>query len=99
MTVSTASITVLHSTEVAHLYPQVVLPICHGVDQTPYTSTKEARQGTTTRPLQSSLASENPLQFMGSSSAGIPRLTAIAAKSTQGPPYTNHSPTALAPFG
>jgi hypothetical protein len=48
MTVSTASIPV--SAEVAHLYPQVVLPICHGVDQTPYTSTKEVRQGTTTRP-------------------------------------------------
>jgi hypothetical protein len=47
MTVSTASIPVLHSAEVAHLYPQVVLPICHGVDRTPYTSTKEARQGTT----------------------------------------------------
>jgi hypothetical protein len=45
------------------------------------------------------LASENPLQFLGSSNAGIPRLTAIAAKSTQGPPYTDHSPTALAPFG
>jgi hypothetical protein len=45
------------------------------------------------------LASENPLQFIGSSSAGIPRLTAIAAKSTQGPPYTNHSSTALAPIG
>ena len=36
MTVSTASIPVLHSAEVAHLYPQVVLPICHGVDQTLY---------------------------------------------------------------
>jgi hypothetical protein len=80
MTVSTASIPVLHSVEVAHLYPQVVLPICHGVDQTLYTSTKEARQSTTTRPLQSPLASENLLQFIGSSSAGIPRLTAIAAK-------------------
>jgi hypothetical protein len=45
------------------------------------------------------LASENPLQFIGSSSAGIPCLTAIAAKSTLGPPYTDHSPTALAPFG
>jgi hypothetical protein len=45
------------------------------------------------------LASENLLQFIGSSSAGIPHLTAIAAKSTQGPPYTDHSPTALAPFG
>jgi hypothetical protein len=39
MTVSTASIPVLQSAEVAHIYPQVVLPICHGVDQTPYTST------------------------------------------------------------
>jgi hypothetical protein len=39
---STTDIPVLHSAEVAHLYPQVVLPISHGVDQTPYTSTKEA---------------------------------------------------------
>jgi hypothetical protein len=31
MTVSRADILVLHSAEVAHLYPQVVLPICHGV--------------------------------------------------------------------
>jgi hypothetical protein len=45
MAVSTTSIPVLYSAEVAHLYPQVVLPICHRVDQTPYTSTKEARQG------------------------------------------------------
>jgi hypothetical protein len=34
MIVSTADILVLHSTEVAHIYPQVVLPISHGVDQT-----------------------------------------------------------------
>jgi hypothetical protein len=52
MTVSMADIPVLHSIEVAHLYPQVVLTIFHEVDRTPYTSTKEARQGTTTRPLQ-----------------------------------------------
>jgi hypothetical protein len=45
------------------------------------------------------LALENLLQFLGSSNAGIPRVTAIAAKSTQGPPYTDHSPTALAPIG
>jgi hypothetical protein len=45
------------------------------------------------------LASGNPLQFIGSSNAGTPRLTAIATKSTQGPPYTDHSPTALAPLG
>jgi hypothetical protein len=63
MTVSTASILVLHSAEVAHLYPQVMLPICQET-----------------------------------ANAGIPRLTAIAAKSTRGPPYTDHSPTALAPF-
>jgi hypothetical protein len=60
MTVSMADIPVLHSTGVAHLYPQVVLPICHIVDQTPYTSTKEARQGTTTRPLQSSTSFRKP---------------------------------------
>jgi hypothetical protein len=45
------------------------------------------------------LASENPLQFLGSSNVGTPRLTAIATKSTQGPPLTDHSPTALAPIG
>jgi hypothetical protein len=98
MTVSTASIPVLHFAEVAHLYPQVVLPICYRVDQTPYTSTKEARQGTTTRPLQSFTSFKKPATVIGSSSAGIPHLTAIAAKSTQGPPYTDHFPTALAPF-
>jgi hypothetical protein len=31
MTVSTARISVLNSAEVAHLYPQVMLPICQGV--------------------------------------------------------------------
>jgi hypothetical protein len=31
MTMSMADIPVLHSVEVAHLYPQVVLPICQGV--------------------------------------------------------------------
>jgi hypothetical protein len=60
MTVSTTDIPVLHSVEVAHLYPQVVLPICHGVDRNPYTSSKEARQGTTTRPLQSFTSFRKP---------------------------------------
>jgi hypothetical protein len=31
MTVSTTDIPVLHYAEVAHLYPQVILPIYHGV--------------------------------------------------------------------
>jgi hypothetical protein len=60
MTVSMADIPVLHSAEVAHIYPQTVLPICHGVVRTPYTSTKEARQSSTTRPFQSSTSSRKP---------------------------------------
>jgi hypothetical protein len=31
MTLITADLPVFHSGEVTHLYPQVVLPICHGV--------------------------------------------------------------------
>jgi hypothetical protein len=99
MTVSTADITVLHSVEVAHLYPQVILPICQGI-ATSYTALPRRRGRVTLRGIYKvPLASENLLQFLGSSSAGTPRLTTNAAKSTQGPPYTDHSPTALAPFG
>jgi hypothetical protein len=54
MTVRTTDIPVLHSAEVAHIYPQVMLPICHGVVRAPYTSTKEAR------PLQSSTSFRKP---------------------------------------
>jgi hypothetical protein len=60
MTVSMADILVLHSAEVGHLYPQVMLPICHRVVPAPYTSTKEARQGNTTRPLQNSTSFRKP---------------------------------------
>nr|ACL53295.1 unknown [Zea mays] len=99
MTVSTASIPVLHSAEVAHLYPQVMLPICEGI-ATSHTPLPRRRGRVTLRGLYKvPLASENPLQFIGSSNAGIPCRTAIAAKSSRGPPYTDHSPTALAPFG
>ena len=99
MTVSTASIPVLHSAEVAHLYPQVMLPIFQGI-ATSNTPLPRRRGRVTLRGLYKvPLALENPLQFIGSSNVGIPRMTAIAAKSSQGPPYTDHSPTALAPFG
>jgi hypothetical protein len=99
MTMSTASTPVLQSAEVAHLYPQVMLPICQGI-VTSHTPLPRRRGRVTLRGLYKvPLASENPLQFIGSSNAGISRLTAIVAKSTQGPPYTDHSPTALAPFG
>jgi hypothetical protein len=60
MTVSMADIQVLHFAEAAHLYPQVVLPICHGVVRTPYTSIEEARQGSITRPFQSFTSSRKP---------------------------------------
>jgi hypothetical protein len=60
MTMSTTDIPVLHSIDVAHLYTQVVLPICHGVVRTTYTSTEEARQCSTTRPFQSSTSSRIP---------------------------------------
>jgi hypothetical protein len=99
MTMSTADVPVLHSTEVAHIYPQVMLSICHGL-YGPHTPLPRKQGRVTLRGLYKvPLTSENPLQFIGSSNAGIPRLTAIAAKSTQGPPFTDHSPTALAPFG
>jgi hypothetical protein len=97
MTVSMASIPVLHSTEVAHLYPQVMLPICQETANPIhlYRGGRVTLRGLYKVPL----ASENLLHFIGSSNAGTHHLTAIAAKSTQGPPYTDHSPTALAPFG
>jgi hypothetical protein len=98
MTVSTADIPVLHSAEVAHLYPQVMLLICQGI-ATCHTPLPRKRGRVTLRDLYKvPLASEKPLQFLGSSNAGTPRLTAITAKSTQRPPYTDHFPTALAPF-
>jgi hypothetical protein len=65
MTVSMADIPVSHSAEATHLYPQIVLPICHGVVQTPYTSTKEARQSSTTRPFHSSTSLRKPATDSG----------------------------------
>jgi hypothetical protein len=99
MTVSTASIPVLHSAEVAHLYHKSCYPFATGLIG-PHTPLPRKRGRVPLRGLYKvPLASENPLHFLGSSSAGIPRLTAIAAKSIQGPPNTDHSPTALAPIG
>jgi hypothetical protein len=74
MTVSTTDIPVLHSANVTHLYTQVVLPICHGVDQTLYTSTKEARQGNITMLLQSSTSFRKLATITRERSIGIPRM-------------------------
>jgi hypothetical protein len=61
MTVSTADILVLHSVEVAHLYPQVMLPICQGI-VTSHTSLPRRRGRVTLRGLYKvPLALENPL--------------------------------------
>jgi hypothetical protein len=59
MTVSTASIPVLHSAEVAHLYPQVMLPICQGVMNLIHLY-QGNEAGYTTRPLQSSTSFRKP---------------------------------------
>jgi hypothetical protein len=82
MTVSMADIPVLHSAEVAHLYQQVMLPIWQGI-ATSHTPLPRKRGRVTLQGLYKvSLALENLLQFLESSNAGIPRPTAIAAKST-----------------
>jgi hypothetical protein len=63
MTVSTASIPVLHSAEVAHLYPQVVLPIYQRI-ATSHTPVPRKRGRVALRGLYKVLlASENLLQF------------------------------------
>jgi hypothetical protein len=86
MTVSLASIPVLHSVE--------VVPCTHKscyssakVSRLPYTSTKEARQCNTTRPLQSSTSFRKPATVMGRALVRIPCLTVIAPKSTREPSY------------
>jgi hypothetical protein len=72
MTVSMADIPVLHSVEVAHFYPQVMLPICQGI-ATSHTPLPRKRGRVTLRGLYKvPLASENLLQFLGSSNAGTP---------------------------
>jgi hypothetical protein len=49
----------------------------------------------TMRPLQSSTSFRKPATVSRKSNVGIPRLTAIVAKSTREPPYT---PTPLLPL-
>jgi hypothetical protein len=65
MTASTASILDLQSTEVVPFTHKSCYPSAKG-SLFPCTSTKEVRQGNTTRPLQSSTSLKNPLQFLGS---------------------------------
>jgi hypothetical protein len=72
MTVSTADIPVLHSAEVAHLYPQVMLPICQGI-VTSHSSLPRKRGRVALRGLfKVSLVRENPLRIQEEGSIGIP---------------------------
>jgi hypothetical protein len=94
MTVGMASIPVLHSADVVPYTHKSCYPSVKG-SRLSYTSTKEARQGNTARPLQSSTSFRKPATVSRKSNAGIPSLTAIATKSTREPPYT---PTLLLPL-
>jgi hypothetical protein len=79
------------------LYPVPTNHVTHlPRDRDSHTPLPRKRDRATLRGLYKvPLASENPLQFMGRAIVGIPRLTAIAAKSTQEPPYM---PTPLLPL-
>jgi hypothetical protein len=97
----TASTAVYQFYTLQRLYP---LPTSHVTRlprglEVPFISTEETRQGNTTRPLQSSTSFRKLAIVSREHNAGIPCLTAIIAKSTQEPPYTDNSPTALTPFG
>jgi hypothetical protein len=85
MTVSSASIPVLHS---QRLYPIHTSHVTHlPRDRDSHTPLPRKRDRETLRDIYKvPLASENPLQFMGRALARIPRLTAIAPKSTREPP-------------
>jgi hypothetical protein len=73
MTVSTTDIPVLHSAEVAHLYPQVMLPICQGI-ATSHSSLPRRRGRVALRGLSKvPLVRENPLRIQEEGSIGIPR--------------------------
>jgi hypothetical protein len=72
MTVSMADTPVLHSAEVTHVYPQVVLPICQGIatsrSSLPRRRDREALRGLSKVPL----VRENPLRIQKEGSIGIP---------------------------
>jgi hypothetical protein len=87
MTVSTTDIPVLQRLRI--FTHKSCYPSATGL-YVPHTPLPRKRGRVTLRGLYKvPLASENPLQFIGSTNAGTPRLAAIAAKSTQGPPYTD----------
>jgi hypothetical protein len=79
------------------LYPVSTSHVTHlPRDRDSHTPLPRKRGRSTLRGLYKvPLASKNLLQFLERAIAGIPRLTAIAAKSTREPPYL---PTPLLPL-
>jgi hypothetical protein len=67
------------------MYPQVMYPMSPGFAR-PLDTTEVNGNGSTMRPLQSSTSFQKHATVMGRALARIPRLNAIAAKSTREPP-------------
>jgi hypothetical protein len=93
-----ASIPVLHSAEVAPCTNKSCYPSAKG-SWIPYTSTKEARQGNTMRPLQSSTGFQKPAIVSGKSNCKNPSSNRHRSKINPRTSLHAYSPTALAPLG
>jgi hypothetical protein len=98
MTMSTTDIPILHSAEVAHLYPQVMLPTWEGI-ATSHSSLSRRRGRVALRGLfEVPLVRENPLRIQEEGSIGIPRSKSFTDSLTQGPPYTLQRRLPACPF-
>jgi hypothetical protein len=92
MTVSTTDIPVLHSVEVAHLYPQVMLPIYQGI-MTSHSSLSKRRGRVALRGLSKvPVVQENPLRIQEEGSIGISRPKSQAVRSKNLPILCSDAP-------
>jgi hypothetical protein len=98
MTVSTPDISVLHSAEVAHLYPHVMLPICQGI-VTSRSSLPRRRGRVALRDLSKvPLVRENPLHTNSGRRKHRSPPSGIPVSLTREPPYTLHRRIPAFPF-
>jgi hypothetical protein len=97
MTMSMADIPTLHPEEVAHLYPQVMLPICQGI-ATSHSSLPRRRGRVALQSLSKvSLVRENPLRIQEEGNIGIPRPEGQAIR-PENLPILCSDASPLAPF-